>query len=153
MSHYGLILKNEQVQHETEFFALFEKLKLEPLPHYDSATIEALRYAFRKSWLKSDFASIVQAGENLPEEVLDKEVMFRAYLAEAKARLCAEDETVYVALKIHPSVSQLFVTSDTFDYSDLDSADWYEARKFIIEERARSLRESLELAKRYEENE
>jgi len=142
-----------QQQHEAEFLALFEKLKREPLSNYDNATIKALRYAFRMTWINNDFASIVQAGENLTEEVLNKEVMFKAYLAEAKARLCVDDATVYASLKIHPSVSRLFVTSDTFDYSGLDPADWDEARRFIAEERARSLRESEELAKRLEENE
>jgi len=140
-------------QHEADFFALIEKLQREPLPNYDSATVEALRYAFRMTWIKNDFASIVQAGENLPEEVLCKEVLFTAYLAEAKAQLCANDPSVYASLKIHPSVSRLFVASDSFDYSDLDPADWDEARRFIAAERARSLRESEELAKRLEENE
>jgi len=143
----------ESLPNEAEFFALFEKLKRESLPNYDSATIEALRYAFRMTWIKNDFASIVQAGENLPEEVLGKEVMFKAYLAEAKAQLRANDPSVYTALKIHPSVSRLFVTSDTFDYSDLDPADWDEARRVIAEDRARSRREAEELAKRCEENE
>jgi len=143
----------ESLPNEAEFLTLFEKLKREPLPNYDSAAVEALRYAFRMTWIKNDFASIVQAGENLPEEILCKEVLFTAYLAEAKAQLHANDTTVYTALKIHPSVSRLFVSSDSFDYSDLDPADWDEARRFIAEERARSLRESEELAKRLEENE
>jgi len=143
----------ESLPNEAEFFALFEKLKRESLPNYDSATIEALRYAFRMTWEKNDFAAIVQAGENLPEEILCKEVLFTAYLAEAKAQLHANDTTVYTSLKIHPSVSRLLVSSGSFDYSDLDPADWDEARRFITEERARSLRESEELAKRLEENE
>ncbi|MDZ7359474.1 MAG: hypothetical protein ONB46_01930 [candidate division KSB1 bacterium] len=74
-------------QREDEFFALFERLKREPLPKFDNATLEALRYAFRMTWAKNDFASIVQAGKNLPEEVLRQEPLFAAYLAESKDEL------------------------------------------------------------------
>jgi hypothetical protein len=78
-------------QREAEFFALFERLKQGQLrPPFDRVTIEALRYAFRMTWAKNDFASVVQAGENLPEEILHQEPLFAAYLAESKELLQAQ---------------------------------------------------------------
>jgi len=78
-------------QRESEFFDLFERLKQGQLkPPFDNATIEALRYAFRMTWAKNDFASIVQAGENLPQEVLCQEPLLAAYLAESKEELKAQ---------------------------------------------------------------
>jgi hypothetical protein len=74
-------------QREDEFFAIFERLKREPLLQFDNTTLEALRYAFRMAWAKNDFASIVQAGENLPEEVLCQESLLAAYLAESREEL------------------------------------------------------------------
>jgi hypothetical protein len=44
----------ESLPNEAEFLALFEQLNREPLPNYDSATVEALRYAFRMTWIKND---------------------------------------------------------------------------------------------------
>ncbi len=74
-------------QSEDKFFALFDDLKREPLPTYDHATLEALRYAFRFTWAKDDFAAIVQAGKNLPQEILQKEPLLAAYIAAAREQL------------------------------------------------------------------
>lgn len=76
-------------QRESEFFALFESLKQGQLTQFDKATIEGLRYAFRMTWAKNDFASVVQAGKNLPEEILRQEPLFAAYLDEASNALIA----------------------------------------------------------------
>ncbi|MCI0692737.1 hypothetical protein L0337_12135 [candidate division KSB1 bacterium] len=141
-------------QPEAEFSAIFESLKQAPLKQpFDQTDLEALRYAFRMTWAKNDFASIVQAGENLPEEVLRQDPLFLAYIAESKAQLGDQQAHNYAQQKIHPSVSRLLVGLDNFDYSGLDPADWDEAKRFIAEQRAKSLRESEELAKRLEENE
>jgi hypothetical protein len=139
---------------EAEFLARFERLKQEPTKQpFDQAAIEALRYAFRTAWAKNDFASIVQAGKNLPKEVLRQDSLFLAYIAESKAQLGYLQAHNSAQQKIHPSVSRLLVGLDSFDYSGLDPDDWDEAKKFIAEQRAKSLRESEELAKRLEENE
>lgn len=75
-------------QSEDKFFALFDELKRAPLPQYDRATREALRYAFRFTWAKDDFASIVQAGKNLPQEILQQEPL----LAASQEQLLAFDK-------------------------------------------------------------
>lgn len=138
-------------QHEAEFLALFERLKKEPLKQpFNQATIEALRYAFRKTWAKNDFASIVQAGQNLPEEVLRQDPLFLAYIAESKAQLGHQHEENSAQNKIHPSVSRLLVGLDSFDYSGLDPADWDNAKKLIAEENAKRDQKFIELAERYE---
>lgn len=86
----GMELRDAHLkQREDEFFALFERLKREPLPQFDNTALEALRYAFRMTWAKNDFAAIVQAGENLPEEVLRQAPLLAAYLAESKEELKA----------------------------------------------------------------
>jgi hypothetical protein len=141
-------------QREAEYWVLFERLKQEPLKQpFDQAAIEVLRHAFRMAWTKNDFASVVQAGKNLPEEILRQDPLFPAYIAESKARLGDQQAYNSAQQKIHPSVSRLLVGLDNFDYSGLDPADWDEAKRFIAEQRAKSLRESEELAKRLEENE
>jgi len=84
----GMELRDAYLQqYEAEFFALFERLKREPLPKFDHATLEALRYAFRMTWAKNDFASIVQAGKNLPAELLPQEPLLAAYIAESQEEL------------------------------------------------------------------
>jgi|GEM_PF-305317 len=55
--------------------------------------------------------------------------------------------------KIHPSVAHILSTLNELDFDGLDPADWDEAKRFIAEQRAKSLRESEALAKRLEENE
>lgn len=80
-------------QSENKFFALFDDLKREPLPTYDHATLEALRYAFRFTWAKDDFASIVQAGKNLPREILRQEPLLAAYFAASQEQLEARHQT------------------------------------------------------------
>ncbi len=72
-----------------EFFTLFERLKHGPLTNYNHATLEGLRYAFRHTWAKNDFAAVVQAGENLAQEILQQEPLFAAYLHAAKEKLSA----------------------------------------------------------------
>jgi hypothetical protein len=80
-------------QRETEFFALFESLKQgQPELTFDHSTLEALRYAFRMTWAKNDFASLVKAGKNLPEEVLRREPLLAAYIAESQEELKKQDE-------------------------------------------------------------
>jgi len=75
-------------QREAEFFALFESLKQGQLHHpFDHATLEGLRYAFRMTWAKNDFAAIVQAGKNLPEDVLQREPLLIAYISESHDEL------------------------------------------------------------------
>ncbi len=76
-------------QSADKFFALFERLKHEPLPKFDRNTREALRYAFRFTWAKNNFAAIVQAGKNLPQEILQQEPLLAAYLAASKEQLAA----------------------------------------------------------------
>lgn len=137
-------------QREDEFFALFERLKREPLLEFDNTTLEALRYAFRMTWAKNDFASIVKAGKNLPEEVLRQDPLFLAYIAESKAQLGDQQAHNSAQQKIHPSVSRLLVGLDNFDDSDLDPADWDNAKKLIAEENAKRDQKFIELAERYE---
>jgi hypothetical protein len=74
-------------QSEDKFFVLFGRLKREALPKYDRATLEALRYAFRFTWAKNDFASLVQAGKNLPQEILQQEPLLAAYYAASQEQL------------------------------------------------------------------
>lgn len=74
-------------QSEDKFFALFENLKSAPLVEFNYATLEALRYAFRFTWAKDDFASVVQAEKNLHHEVLQQEPLLAAYLAASKEQL------------------------------------------------------------------
>jgi len=89
----GMELRDAYLQqYEAEFFALFERLKREPLPKFDHATLEALRYAFRMTWAKNDFISLVKAGKNLPEEVLQREPLLTAYIAESQEKLKKQDE-------------------------------------------------------------
>ena len=142
-------------QRESDFFALFERLKRGQLkPPFDNATIEALRYAFRMTWAKNDFASILQAGENLPEDVLRQDPLFLAYIAESKAQLGDDQHEQNSAQnKIHPSVSRLLVGLDNFDYSGLDPADWDEAKRVIAEDRAKSLQEAQKIAEWAERDE
>jgi len=71
-------------QSEEKFFALFEELQQRALPKYDRATLEALRYAFRFTWAKNDFTAIVQAGKNLPQEILQQEPLLAAYYTASK---------------------------------------------------------------------
>ena len=88
LSAFGLSLRDAYLkQSEDKFFALFEDLKHGPLPEYDRAKLEALRYAFRFTWAKNDFAAIVQAGKNLPQEVLQQEPLLQAYVAASKEQL------------------------------------------------------------------
>ncbi len=74
-------------QSEDKFFALFERLQREPLPKFDHNAREALRYAFRFTWAKNDFTAIVQAGKNLPQEILQQEPLLAAYLAASQEQL------------------------------------------------------------------
>jgi hypothetical protein len=88
LSAFSLSLRDAYLkQSEEKFFALFERLKREPLPKYDRATLEALRYAFRFTWAKNDFASLVQAGKNLPQEILQQEPLLAAYYAAAQEQI------------------------------------------------------------------
>jgi len=48
--------------------------------------------------------------------------------------------------KMHPSVALLYEMVHDFDFSDLDSADWDEAKRIIAEDRAQSLKESQRIA-------
>ena len=81
-------------QRETEFFELFERLKHGELKlPFDRATIEALRYAFRMTWAKNDFASILQAGKNFPAELFPQDPLFAAYIAESQEEIKKQDES------------------------------------------------------------
>lgn len=77
-------------KYEVELFKEFELLKQRRLTHFDSVTLQALRYAFRKTWATNDFGTIVQAGTNLPAEILCQEPLLAAYLAAAKEQLEAQ---------------------------------------------------------------
>lgn len=83
-------------QRETEFFAWFERLKQGrmQLP-FNHATLEGLRYAFRMTWIKNDFVAIVQAGQNLPKDVLQREPLLSAYIAESLEEIKKQDERNY----------------------------------------------------------
>ena len=66
---------------------MFERLGQGKLNEFDDATLEALRYAFRYAWAKGDYEAIVRAGNNLPEEILDKEPLLVAYLSASRQQL------------------------------------------------------------------
>jgi len=55
--------------------------------------------------------------------------------------------------KMHPSVALLYEMVNDFDFSDLDPADWDEAKKIIAEDRAQSLKESQRIAELAERGE
>ena len=76
-------------QRESDFFAIFERLKSGPLQHIDKVTLAALRYAVRMTWAKDDFEAIVRAGQHLPREVLHQDPVLTAYVAAAQEELDA----------------------------------------------------------------
>jgi excisionase family DNA binding protein len=49
--------------------------------------------------------------------------------------------------QVHPSIAKLFAVLDNFDYSGLDPADWDNAQKLIVEERASSVQRLKAFAK------
>jgi excisionase family DNA binding protein len=55
--------------------------------------------------------------------------------------------------KMHPSVALLYDMVYNYDFSDLDPADWDEAKKIIAEDRARSMKESQRIAELAERGE
>lgn len=57
------------------------------------------------------------------------------------------------AKKMHPSVALLYEMVHDFDFSDLDPADWDEAKKIIAEDRAQSMKESQRIAELAEHGE
>lgn len=61
-----------------------------------------------------------------------------------------EAMSLLAAPHIHPSVARLFATLDRLDFSDLDAADWEEAKKFIKKEEAKRTQKLIGLAERGE---